>query len=136
MAGDNADVVSADTKHDLAADNADVMASDNADVLAADNASVVVADNVDVLAADTKSERRPGHFPFFVFAQKCVSRRGSADYCCCLHMLGKSDSKSSKSGQAGVQVPKVNECWSKTDLGGQNCSGVVQNRLWGLARVG
>ena len=73
MAGDNADVVSADQKHDLAADNADVLASDNADVLAADNASVVVADNADFLAAETKSGRRAGHFYSFLF-EKCVSR--------------------------------------------------------------
>ena len=72
MAGDNADVVSADTKHDLAGDNADVLASDNADVLDADNASVVVADNADVLAADTKSERRTGHFSFLFRQKVCL----------------------------------------------------------------
>ena len=36
MAGDNADVVSADTTDVLAADNADVLAADTTDVLAAD----------------------------------------------------------------------------------------------------
>ena len=83
LAGDNAVVVSADTKHDLAADNADVLASDNADVLDADNASVVVADNADVLAADNKFGRRAAwacHFyRCFCFRKKWCLPRESPD---------------------------------------------------------
>ena len=41
----------------------------------------------------------PVIFLFFVSpAKKCVSQRGSADYCCVGHILASSDSKSSKSG--------------------------------------